>query len=209
MEGNSNAARRRRRSRSPWTQINSPQTQINYWMDLAVTRFAVKVKPRMRACNLIASEWATLRALYRPNRLSPMDIANAIGMSKGGASKLVDRLVKKGLVRKEIGEYDGRTRTVELTREGKKLVPRMALFDDAADRRFYRLLRPTGRRGLLRALKRALGVEHKAYMDQWISNDGRSGQWALQFDWLRSIRVNLLRGSALRYRQQSIQFFRR
>ena len=69
------------------------------------------------------SEWAVLRELYRPGRRSPVELGQVIGMTKGGASKLIDRLVKKGLVRKEVSEFDRRFRGVELTEYGREWVP--------------------------------------------------------------------------------------
>jgi DNA-binding MarR family transcriptional regulator len=43
-------------------------------------------------------------------------------MSKGGMSKLIDRLVKRKLVRKDVSEFDRRVRAVGLTAYGKDWV---------------------------------------------------------------------------------------
>jgi DNA-binding MarR family transcriptional regulator len=74
-----------------------------------------------------------------------VELGKAIGMSKGGASKLVSRLVKKGLVDKRKTESDRRFRSVGLTRQGRQFVVRLAPHEKAMDRRFFGPLGNTGR----------------------------------------------------------------
>ncbi len=98
--------------------------------------------------------------------MSPVEIAHAIGMTKGGASKLVDRLVKKGFAVKSVGEFDRRFRTVELTEAGRGLVPRFARFVDNTDREIFGNL--NRRRRLLRTLKRVVHTRRqKERVDIW------------------------------------------
>ena len=72
---------------------------------------------------------------------------------EGGASKLVSRLVKKGLVRKTVGRLDRRFRAVGLTKLGKGLVPHPALLEGVIDRRFFGKLPRSMRHRFLEALK--------------------------------------------------------
>jgi hypothetical protein len=127
-------------------------------------------------------------------------------MTKGGTSKLIDRLVEKGLVEKRVGQFDRRFRTVELTKYGQYLVRYLAVSEARVDRRFFRRLRLSRRCQLMKGLKRTLGAETKKYMDEWISRDGRGGQWVFQAAWRSSLRQQSLRPSASRSYEQSIQF---
>jgi len=158
---------------------------------------------------LIASEWAALRELYRPTPISPLDVGRAIGMSKGGASKLIDRLVKKGLVTKKISQFDRRHRAVQLTQYGRDIVPSLAYSEQLASGRFFRRLRVKGRQRLMEALQRTLGAEEKDYMDQWISICGEGGQWVFQAAWHASVRRGPLRRPTFSSSEQSLQLFGR
>jgi DNA-binding MarR family transcriptional regulator len=198
----------RKSQRKVWPPIYAPQAQLSYWLRLADTHYSEDLEPELKGCSIIASEWTALRELYRPGRLSPSDVARAIGMTKGGTSKLLDRLIQKGLVEKRIGHSDRRFRTVELTEDGRYLVQLLAFSEERADRRFFRRLRLSGRCQLLKGLKRTLGAETKKYMDEWISLDGQGGQWVFQAAWRSRLRQQSLSPSTSSSYEQSLQFLR-
>jgi DNA-binding MarR family transcriptional regulator len=201
--------KRRGNNRNPgWSPIHSPQAQLNYWLRIAGNRFAKAFDSELKDWRIIASEWAALRELYRPVRLSPLDVGRAIGMTKGGASKLIDRLVQKRLVKKEVGLHDRRFRTIELTKAGKDLVTFLAFSEYAVDRGFFGWLPPDERRQLMTALKRTLGAEHNRYFDQWITPAG-GGQWFFQAAWRTSVLSKPLLRATPGRSQQSLQLFAR
>ncbi len=110
-----------------------------------------------------------MRELYGPQWWSPVELGKAIGMSKGGASKLVSRLVKKGLVDKRKTESDRRFRSVGLTRQGREFVVRLAPHEKAMDREFFGPLGNTRRFRLTGWMKRLLDSGHLERMNQWVS----------------------------------------
>jgi DNA-binding MarR family transcriptional regulator len=63
---------------------------------------------------------AALLRLHGPMR--PSEIAGAISVTTGGATKIVNRLARDGIVRKSPEGKDGRAVIVELTDEGVSLV---------------------------------------------------------------------------------------
>jgi DNA-binding MarR family transcriptional regulator len=150
MERGSIKRRLLRRAREP---IDEAQALVGHWLKLADTRYSGRLARKLREWNIIASEWAALREIYQSGRQSPVDLARAIGMSKGGASKLVSRLVKKRLVRKTVGRFDRRFRAVGLTRLGEGLVPHLAILERDAERRFFRKLPIKMRHHFFEALK--------------------------------------------------------
>ena len=159
MEAASTRTGARRRQNKTWKRITQTQSLCSYWLKRADRHVSSSFARHLKACGLAASEWAAIRHLYRPNRMSPLEIAQAIGMTKGGASKLVDRLVKKGFAIKRVGEFDRRFRTVELTEAGRGLVPRFARFVDNTDREIFGNL--NRRRRLLRTLKRVIHTQRQ------------------------------------------------
>jgi hypothetical protein len=90
-------------------------------------------------------------------------------MSKGGVSKLIDRLVKKDFVRKEVSKFDRRFRAVGLTEYGRECVAFIASMEKSLDREFFGKLRGGGRYRLTQCLKRILTARQRKHMEEWVS----------------------------------------
>jgi DNA-binding MarR family transcriptional regulator len=150
-----------------WEPIRPARSHLSHWVRSADRRFSRSMDRLLSEVGIIASEWAALRELYRPGRLSPVELGLAIGMSKGGASKLVSRLVAKGLVIKETSDFDRRYRSVGLTQQGRELVVFMASIEKDADREFFSPLGNGRRFRLTEWMTRLLGPGRSEQMDRW------------------------------------------
>src|SRR6266487_56527 len=101
MERESTCHGAARRMRTTWEPIRGAQTLCSYWLQRAERRVSGVFARKLKKWGLIASEWAAIREMYgtyEPIRRSPVELGRVIGMTKGGASKLIDRLVAKRLV---------------------------------------------------------------------------------------------------------------
>ena len=67
--------------------------------------------------------WAVRRAPGREARMA--DLADGLTLSRGGATKLVDRLESAGLLRRRRAEDDGRGFYAVLTGEGEEMLRKM------------------------------------------------------------------------------------
>lgn len=67
--------------------------------------------------------WAVRRAPGRQVRMA--ELADGLTLSRGGVTKLVDRLASEGLLRRERAEDDGRGYYAVLTDGGEKMLRRM------------------------------------------------------------------------------------
>jgi DNA-binding MarR family transcriptional regulator len=152
-----------------WEPVEPVRARCNYWVKHADERFAKGFARLLGECGIINSEWAALRELYGPQWWSPVELGKAIGMSKGGASKLVSRLVKKGLVDKRRSESDRRFRSVGLTRQGREFVVRLTPLEKAMDREFFGPLGTTRRFRLIGWMKNVLGPIRHERMNQWVA----------------------------------------
>ena len=95
--------------------------------------FARKVEKE----GVTVAEWVMLRSLYEGDAVPPSALASEMGMTRGAISKLADRLVSKGLVRREERDDDRRGRALSLTRAGSDKVPILAGLADENDRQFF------------------------------------------------------------------------
>ncbi len=65
---------------------------------------------------------ATLRRTEPPHELTPSQLAASAMVTSGAMTKRLDRLERRGLVRRTVSETDARSRRVTLTDEGFALV---------------------------------------------------------------------------------------
>jgi len=148
--------------------IRPARSHLNYWVRHTHQRFSKNFGRLLKEAGIIASEWAALRELYRPQRWSPVALGQAIGMSKGGASKLVSRLVAKGLAVKDSNESDRRFRAVGLTRLGRELIVFLASIEKDTDREFFAPLGNGRRFRLTQYMNRLLDSDRSRHLHQWV-----------------------------------------
>jgi len=116
----------------------SPLTaHLGYWLRFVSNHVSQAFARRLESKDVSVPEWAVMRELYDSERSLPSLLADKIGVTRGAISKIVDRLVAKGLAVRSKGNGDGRTQAVQLSRKGRKLVPVLAALADENERVFF------------------------------------------------------------------------
>lgn len=136
------------------TEIPGLHAHLGYWLRLVSNAVSHSFARRVEAEGVTVGEWVFLRALFDAERIAPSALAERMGMTKGAISKLADRLVSKGLVKREADRDDKRGQMLALKAEGRKLVPRLARIADANDADFFGCLTRSERRQLRRILEK-------------------------------------------------------
>jgi DNA-binding MarR family transcriptional regulator len=149
-------SRHRRLKKRVRTALNPPRSLLSYWLKLADRHVSRRLNRELKEYGLIYSDWKALRELYKHARMSLGALAPAIGMSKGGASKLVARLVRKGLVRKKVGDPDRRNRLISLRMPGEQLTPHLECVEFNANYECYQKLGSKRHARLLETLERVV-----------------------------------------------------
>ncbi len=90
--------------------------------------------------DVTVAEWAFMRALYDLEPTPPSVLAERMGMTKGAISKLAERLVAKGLVKRAESQQDKRAHSLSLTTEGRAKIPVLASLADENDAEFFGVL---------------------------------------------------------------------
>jgi len=111
--------------------------------------FRLKVESR----GVTVAEWVVMRALFDSGGTNPSHLADQIGLTRGAVSKLVDRLLAKGMVRIGIDKEDRRFQTVSLTPSGRRLVPHLAAMADGNDAEVFGFIGAERRDELVRLLR--------------------------------------------------------
>lgn len=126
---------------------------LGYWLRFVSNHVSAAFATKLAERDIAVAEWVALRLLLDSSSLAPSDLAHSMGMTRGGVTKLVDRLIAKGLIARRRGEVDRRYQTLALTREGRTLVPALAQLADRNDAEFFGHLKPAERMAIEAALK--------------------------------------------------------
>lgn len=126
---------------------------VGYWLRFVSNCVSHAFRQKVEALGVTVAEWVVLRQLLASGATAPSGVAEALGMTRGAISKLVDRLLSKKLVTRTAGQDDKRFQTVALTPAGRKLVPTLAALADANDAEFFGHLGDEQRMQLMELMK--------------------------------------------------------
>lgn len=144
-------------------RIEASQLTVHagFWMRLVSNQVSHAFARKLEASGVTVAEWVVLREMYsRGDTTSPSAIAELTGLTRGAISKLVSRLLGKGLVTRRESRSDRRYQDIELTRTAVALVPKLAKLADENDEEFFSVLPKAERETLTEILKKIAGI-HK------------------------------------------------
>lgn len=127
---------------------------LGYWLRLVSNHVSQAFARKVENEGVTVAEWVFLRALFAQEHVSPSQLSETLGMTRGAISKLSDRLLAKKLLVRSAHEQDGRAHTLALTRKSRDLVPRLAALADANDEEFFAELGKGERMVLMELLQR-------------------------------------------------------
>jgi Transcriptional regulators len=108
------------------------------------------------------AEWVLLRELHERRQAEPGELANALGLTRGAVSKIIDKLEAKGWVQSDPKEGDSRYRLLSPTRAGQRNLPILAAIADRNDASYFDCL-SARERTLLRELLLKLAEHHRMH----------------------------------------------
>jgi len=138
--------------------------EFNRAMAELVKRYQFRDQHEIVAHGLSVSQAYALRALFESGPLSMGALAGELRLSVSAATRVVDPLVGRRLVRRAAGTTDRRVRTTALTAAGKQLWERLEADLLDIDRRVLAGLSARERGAVVRVLV-ALGRETDVWRD--------------------------------------------
>jgi DNA-binding MarR family transcriptional regulator len=116
---------------------------------------------KLETSGVTVAEWVVLREMYGgDDTTSPSIVAELTGLTRGAVSKLIERLLQKGLVTRTEASGDRRFQEVQLTAQAVSLVPKLAALADQNDEEFFSSLSSAERKRLTDILKKLADI-HK------------------------------------------------
>lgn len=135
-------------------EVSDLKKHAGFWMRLVSNHVSQAFANKLIESGVTVAEWVVLREMYGRQTMAPSELAEGIGMTRGAASKLVDRLVGKALVTRKDRTDDRRFQEIALTAAGHKLVPLLAAIADDNDDKFFAPLTAREREMLVATLKK-------------------------------------------------------
>ena len=129
------------------------EDHAGYWLRYVSNHVSHAFARKVEAQGVTVAEWVLLREMLDAGTANPSQLADAVGLTRGAVSKLVERLSRKKLAVRSSPEGDQRYQTVELTAAGKRLVPVLAQLADENDREFFGHLKSVERTKLVHLLQ--------------------------------------------------------
>lgn len=97
---------------------------IGFWMRLVSNNVSHAFARKLEASGVTVAEWVVLREMYtRDETTSPSAVAELTGLTRGAVSKLISRILAKGLVTRKESAGDRRYQDIKLTRPASKYSP--------------------------------------------------------------------------------------
>jgi DNA-binding MarR family transcriptional regulator len=118
--------------------VSPLKAHIGFWMRLVSNHVSHSFARRLESTGVTVAEWVVLREMFGgDSTTSPSTVAELTGLSRGAVSKLIERLLRKGLVTRRGSSGDRRRQEIELTASAAALVPRIAKLADGNDEAFF------------------------------------------------------------------------
>jgi DNA-binding MarR family transcriptional regulator len=139
--------------------VSDLKMHVGFWLRFVSNHVSHAFARKLLASGVTVAEWVVMREMFDDKETSPGVLAEQIGMTRGGVSKLVDRLVSKKLITRRERSDDRRFQSIALTATGRRQIPQLAALADQNDEEFFHPL-STGERAALIATMKKLVEAH-------------------------------------------------
>ena len=110
---------------------------LGFWLRFVSNHVSYGFARKLSQADVTTAEWVILREMYDAPEHIPSELAERIGLTRGAVSRLLERLLQKGLATRREHAQDRRYQTVSLTSPGRKLVPVLARLADRNEQEFF------------------------------------------------------------------------
>lgn len=141
-------------SKEPAVTVSDLKKHVGFWLRFVSNHVSHAFARKLQKSGVTVAEWVILREMFDDDEIVPSTVAKRIGMTRGGVSKLVDRLVGKGFITRRERSDDRRFQSIALTAAGRRLVPQLGALADQNDDDFFHPLSIRERAALIATMEK-------------------------------------------------------
>ncbi|CAM5761649.1 Transcriptional regulator SlyA [Labrys miyagiensis] len=108
-----------------WEDTYDPARNIGRALIDAAAGMKQAVQYRAKAFGISSAQWVVLIRIGGGVGRTASELCRVLGYDSGAMTRMLDRLEKLGLIRRQIAAEDGRVTTLSLTAAGDELYPRL------------------------------------------------------------------------------------
>ncbi len=127
------------------TSTNGLRDHLGYWLRRLSDEVHGRFERELAGHDVTVAQWTVLITVHHGDASTTREVARYIDIDAGAVSRLVDRLVAKGLMTREPDPTSRRSLLLVLTPAGRDLVPRLVEIADRNESHFFGALDPTQR----------------------------------------------------------------
>ncbi len=136
------------------------ELHLGYWLRRVSNRVSGEFARRLQARRTSVAEWVVLCHVQERPGITPGELAEALGLTRGAVSKVIDKLEAKDWITGSTNPEDNRVRLFSLTRQGSRVLPELAEIADGNDEAFFDVLEADERATLRRLLAKLADLHH-------------------------------------------------
>lgn len=144
------------------TNSKAPDLELHlgYWLRRVSNHVSGAFARALQAKRTSVAEWVVLCHIQKHPGITPGEVAEALELTRGAVSKVIDKLEAKKLVVLAAKPMDRRVQLLSLTRVGSRILPQLAKIADQNDQAFFDCLE-AGEKDALRRLLGKLAQTHQ------------------------------------------------
>lgn len=135
------------------------ERHLGYWLRRVSNHVSGEFAQALRTRRTSVAEWVVLCRVGERPGTTPGELAEALRLTRGAVSKVIDKLEAKQWIVGATKPEDNRVRLYSLTRRGSRVLPELVAIADRNDEAFFDVLK-AGERATLRRLLSILVERH-------------------------------------------------
>jgi len=145
---------------APIQRPSALEVHLGYWLRLVSNHVSGTFARSLQQRHLSVAEWVALNQIDRGADMTPAELADAMGMTRGAISKVLDKLEAKQWIARTTSQEDSRVQLLSSTRSGRRVLPELATIANANDSSCFAVL-DADEQTMLRKLLRKLADVHR------------------------------------------------
>ena len=142
----------RQQRQGPPPGTSGLEAHLGYWLRRVSNHVSGSFARALQSKQTSVAEWVVLCLVQGRPGITPGELADSLDLTRGGVSKIIDKLEAKRWVARSAKPGDGRMQLLALTRQGSRILPQLAEIANQNDQHFFHRLQADERATLLRLL---------------------------------------------------------
>lgn len=143
---------------------------VGYWINRTRASMHAAFEKRLENYDLTMAQWCVIVALYSDEASTISGLADHVNVDKGSISRVVEKLVQKGILSHVAGK-DRRSGKIALTTSGLKLAPKLIEEGQKNEAFFLNDFSPSEMAELKRLMHKILIKDPSTIFEGWILKD--------------------------------------